>query len=174
MTMDGAPHNFQLLEPPSPEALVPDSPIETWMISAAVAALVLLALLAFLFLRKKNQTSVDPSAVRNAARVEAIAALDAIPTSCSSREAAVRCSLIIRKYLSIAAGDPALFETHEEYLSRHEALKNFTPEARSTAHQGFTRLAGLKYAASPPELALEVLLTGSRNLLETLHQGFRA
>ena len=75
MTMDGAPHNFQLLEPPSPEALVPDSPIETWMISAAVAALVLLALLAFLFLRKKNQTSVDPSAVRNAARVEATQSL---------------------------------------------------------------------------------------------------
>ena len=76
--MDGAPHNFQLLEPPSPEALVPDSPIEPWMISATIAALLLLALMTFLFLRRKNQTSVDPSAARNAAHAEAIAALDAI------------------------------------------------------------------------------------------------
>lgn len=172
--MEGAPHNFQLLEPPSPEALVPDSRVETWMVVVAVAALVLLGILVTWMVRKKKKASIDPSAARNAARTEAIAALEAIPTSCSTREAAVRCSLIIRKYLSIAAGDPALFETHEEYLSRHEALKNFTPEARSTAQQGFTRLAGLKYAATTPDTALDVLIAGSRRLLETLHQGFLA
>jgi hypothetical protein len=172
--MDGAPHNFQLLEPSSPEALVPDSRVETWMIVVPVAVVFILALVTFLILRKKKSAPVDASVARNAARAEAIAALDAIPTSCSTREVAVRCSLIIRKYLSIAAADPALFETHEEYLSRHEALKNFTPEARSTAQQGFTRLAGWKYAETAPDVAFDVLIAGSRKLLETLHQGFMA
>ena len=172
--MEGAPHNFQLLEAPSPEALVPDSRVETWMIVAALAAFVLLAMLLFWIIRKKKNTAADPAAVRNIAYKEAVAALDAISATASTRDAAVRSSLITRKYLSTAAGDPALFETHEEYVSRHEALKNFTAEARSAAESGFTRLAALKYSAEVPEVAANHVVSESRTLLETLHSGFRA
>jgi len=41
----------------------------------------------------------------------------------------VLASLILREYLSSAAGDPALFETHEEFISRHDALQSLTPDA---------------------------------------------
>ena len=57
-----------------------------------------------------------------AAFAEACAAMAAISTA-DVRDAAVLSSLILRKYLATAAGDPALFETHEEFVARHDALQ---------------------------------------------------
>ncbi|MES2658906.1 MAG: hypothetical protein V4689_09820 [Verrucomicrobiota bacterium] len=169
--MNGAPRNFELLEPPSPEALVPDSRMEPWIIVAA--AVLVLGLLAILLFRKKKSPAAVLTEAREAAHKEAVAALDAI-SSTGTRDVAVQCSLIVRKYLSAAAADPALFETHEEYISRHEALKNFTEDARTAAGNGFTRLAALKYAADVPDVTADEVITESRALLETLHHGFRA
>ncbi len=169
--MKGAPDNFELLEPPSPDALIPDSRVETWMI--VVAALVMLGLLALFLFRRKKAAVSDPLAVRAAAHAEALAALGSIPAS-HTRDVAVQCSLIVRKYLSTAAADPALFETQEETLARHEALAGFTEEARAAAGAGFSRLAALKYAAEVPDVATGEVIAESRALLETLHGGFRA
>lgn len=83
-------------------------------------------------------------------------------------------SLILRKYLSAAANDPALFETHEEFISRHDSLQALKPEARAAAEAGFTRLASLKYAPEIQEDAPAQVIADSRALLETLHQGFAA
>lgn len=163
--------SFELLEPSPPGALVPDSWVEPWMIAAAVALLVVA--LAVLILKRKKPAPINPLATRRAAYAEATAALekiDAVP----ARDAAVRASLILRKYISVAAGDPALFETHEETISRHDALKNFSEEARATATHGFARLASLKYAAEIPNAAASEVVAESRALLETLHHGFRA
>jgi hypothetical protein len=163
--------SFELLEPSPPEALVPDSWVEPWTIAAAVALLVVV--LVVLIFKRKKAAPLDPLAMRRAAYAEATAALgeiDAVP----ARDAAVRSSLILRKYLSVAAGDPALFETHEETISRHDALKDFSEEARATAGQGFARLASLKYAAEIPDAAASEIVAESRALLETLHHGFRA
>ena len=172
--MDGAPHNFQLLEPPSPEALVPDSLLETWMVVVAAAVIILLVILIIWLLKRRKNAAIDPFAARNAAYKEAVAALDAMKPDTTTRDAAVRCSLITRKYLSTAAGDPALFETHEEYISRHEALKSFSEQARTAAQKDFSRLAALKYSAEIPDAAAGDVISESRNLLETLHQGLQA
>lgn len=163
--------SFELLEPSPPEALVPDTWLESWMI--AVAIVLVLVVLAFLICKKKRSAPLDPLAIRQAAHAEAVAALENI-TAGTARDAAIRSSLILRKYLSAAAGDPALFETHEETISRHDALKDFSEEARAAAGRGFTRLASLKYAAEVPDAAASEVAAGSRALLETLHHGFRA
>ena len=163
--------NFELLEPASPEALVPDSWLEPWMI--LVAVLLALALLAVVILKKKKVARLDPLAVRQAAHAAAAAALDKIG-AVPAREAAVQSSLILRRYLSVVAGDPALFETHEEYVSRHEALKAFSEDARGSASLGFARLAAMKYAAETPDMATEQVISGSQTLLEILHHGIRA
>lgn len=162
---------FELMEPTSPEALVPDSWVEPWMIP--VFAIVVLTLLAFLFFRKKKPAPVDPMAARKAAYAEASTALTAVHST-QARDAAVQCSLILRKYLSVAVADPALYETHEETLARHEALKEFSDEARHAAETGFTRLASMKYAADQPDIAAADVISESLALLETLHHGFRA
>lgn len=163
--------NFQLLEPRSPESLVPDSFVEPWMI--VVAVLFLLALLAVFFCRRKSQPTVDPIAIRRAAYSEAASALSRIQSG-QARDAAIQSSLILRKFLSVAASDPALFETHEETISRHEAFKAFSEEARQSTTRGFTRLASLKYAADLPDVSASEVMAESRALLETLHHGFQA
>lgn len=163
--------SFELLEPSPPEVLLPDSWVEPWMITAAVALLVVA--LAVLILKRKKAAPLDPLAMRRTAYAEATAALGEID-AIQARDAAVRSSLILRKYLSVAAGDPALFETHEETISRHDVLKDFSEDARAAAGQGFARLASLKYAAEIPDAAASEVVAGSRALLETLHHGFRA
>ena len=162
---------FELLEPASPETLVPDSWLEPWMI--AVAVLLVLALLAVWFFKKKKVAPADPRAIRQAAHAEAAAALARIG-AVPAREAAVQSSLILRRYLSVVAGDPALFETHEEYISRHDALKDFSDDARGSAGLGFARLAAIKYAPETPAMATDQVIAGSHTLLEILHQGLRA
>lgn len=163
--------SFELMEPPSPEALVPSSWVEPWMI--AVAVLVVLAVLTVLLFRKKKSAPVNPQAVRDAAHAEAVGALAQIDST-NARDTAIQASLILRKYLSLAAGDPALFETHEETLSRHEAFNGFSDGARQAAGSGFSRLASLKYSPTLPDVAPSTVITESKALLEILHHGFKA
>ena len=170
--MNEKPGTFELLEPAAPESLIPASPVEPWMIVLAVLVVLAGVVLAY-FLMRKRAVAPDPRFLRQAAREEAVAALQSIGPV-PPREAAVLSSLILRKYLSVAAGDPALFETHEEYVSRHEALKDFSEEARGSAGLGFARLASMKYAADSPDLPTPAVIDGSRALLEVLHRGFRA
>lgn len=162
---------FVLLEPASPESLIPDAWIEPWMVSLG---LIFIAAVAAIFIfRMRNKSASDPSSARSQARATAAAALDQIDSS-HPRDTAVQSSLILRKYLSTAAGDPALFETHEETLARHEAFKGFSAEARAAAARGFSALAALKYAPDAPEIEPVDVIRDSRDLLETLHQGFQA
>jgi hypothetical protein len=163
-------NRFKLLEPTSPEALVPDSWVEPWMIALTVC--ILLVIIALLLLRKKKTPKVDPQAARLAAHAEAVAALASVQCQ-SPRDTAIQSSLILRKYLVAAANDPALFETHEEYVARHEALKNFSEESRKAAGIGFTRLSSLKYAADVPTADAREVIKDSQALLETLHLGFQ-
>ncbi len=163
--------SFELMEPVHPEALVPDSQVEPWMLPSAVALLLVLALCLIFWKRKK--LTPDPHALRNAAYLDAVTSLDKINVT-QGRDAAVLTSLILRKYLSSAANDPALFETHEEFISRHDGLKAFTPDARQAAEAAFARLASLKYAASVPDTAPLLVVDECRLLLETLHHGFAA
>jgi LPXTG-motif cell wall-anchored protein len=163
--------NFELYEPSSPEALVPDSWIEPWMM--VTLAILLLAAAAFFIFRKKKHTPFNPLAARKAAFEEALAGLELIHAP-TTQESSVQSSLVLRKYLSVTARDPALFETHEEFISRRDSLGILTDDARLATEAGFARLATTKYAReSPVEDPLEIVRE-SRILLETLNQGFRA
>ncbi|GAA5115878.1 hypothetical protein JIN84_19850 [Luteolibacter yonseiensis] len=160
--------SFELKEPTSPEALVPASWVEPWMVASFV--LLLLAVLAFFTFKKKRPSVPDMSAANRAAHAEAVAALagigDVVP-----RVAAVQCSLILRRYLSVVAGDPALFETHEEYVSRHESLKRFTEDARNAAKPALARLAAIKYSPAVAGTDTPQVVAESQALLEILNQG---
>jgi hypothetical protein len=167
--MPDKPTSFELLEPRSPESLVPDPWLEPWMMLGAFLLLIV-GLFVLLFFKKKPTAPLDEKAIRSLAHAEAAEALGKIK-DLSPRETAVRCSLVLRRYLSIVARDPALFETHEEYISRHEALKDFTEEARQATTAGFSRLAAMKYSSAAPETDAGQLIIESQQLLETLHHG---
>jgi hypothetical protein len=90
----------------------------------------------------------------------------------NGREAATVSSLVLRRYLSTVTGDPTLFETHEEFVSRHDALKSLPEPVRVAAVEGFDRLASLKYAREPGREEPAPVIQSSRALLETLHHAF--
>ena len=169
--MDGPTHALQVMEPASPEALLPDASWWPWL--AAAAAIAVLGWLAILVIRKNQRPVATPRAMRNAAFGEAVRALAAATTR-DARDAAVQASLIVRQYLAAAAGDPALYQTHEEFIARHDALQGVTAATRAAAQAGFSRLAALKYAPDVPAVAAAEVLAESRALLETLHHGFTA
>ena len=161
--------NLQLQEPLSPESLVPAMDL-TWLwIGLAILALIIV--LAILLRKKRGATAPDPKAARLAAYRKATKAFDDLKAP-SAREAAVQSSLILRRFLADAAGDPSLFETHEEFISRQDALRALSPEARDACAQGFNQLARLKYAPRVPAEDPVTVVTESRALLETLNKGF--
>lgn len=170
--MDESLQSLELREPTSPENLIPATSYTPWIISGAILLIVLLA--AYIILRRKITTAApDLAALRRAAYLDAGTELEKISTAVP-REAAVQCSLIIRRYLARAAGDPALFETHEEFITRRDSLSALSPAAREACSSGFTRLAALKYAPEPPHAEPAAIVAESRALLETLHHGFQA
>ena len=172
---------LRMHEPPAPEALLPASPHPALWAAAALTIL-LLALLAWFATRPKTKAP-NLAAERRAARDRAAAGLQALAQAApppDARQAAVRASLELRRYLAVASGDPALFETHEEFITRQDSLACLDEAARAACSTGFARLAKLKYAPLETSAAGETLPTPTLlaedclSLLDTLHAGFRA
>jgi hypothetical protein len=163
---------LELLDAASPESLLPDHGLWPWW-AGAVPLAVAIAVALYLVFRKRKAAAKDPRKVREAAFREAVAALPDIQTD-DPRDAAVQCSLVLRKFLSVAAADPALFETHEEFIARQDALLALSENARAAAGSGFSRLAALKYGPEIPGTPAADVIAESRGLLETLHHGFTA
>jgi hypothetical protein len=170
--MNSESTTLELRDAAIPDALMPGYGLEWWWLVAGIFALAVLLVVVMLRIRGKAQA---PAAAmqREAAYREAMAAL-AGTAPADARAAAVLSSLAVRKYLSVAAADPALFETHEEFIARHDALNAFKPEARAAAESGFSRLAALKYAPQQPAATSANVIAESRTLLQTLHHGFAA
>lgn len=170
--MNETPTVLELMEPASPEALVPDYGLWPWFLAALVGIVLLTAVL--LLIRKwRKPTTESPAALREAAFRDALAALNDI-SAAPARATAVQASLILRKYLATAAADPALYETHEEFISRQDSLQALHSDARTAAETGFSRLALLKYAPDIPDEEPAAIRDESRTLLKTLHHGFAA
>ncbi len=163
---------MELRDAPLPDGLIPSFGMWPWWLGSIIAAV--LALVIWLLLRRRAPTAMDPLKSRARAYAEADAALAAPDPAAGARDAAVQASLILRKYLSLAASDPALFETHEEFIARHDALTALTPPARTAAATGFARLAALKYGPEEPSADPAAIRADARALLKTLHHGFAA
>jgi hypothetical protein len=168
--MPDSPTSLDFAEPPSPEALLPSYGLLPWWVAAEVAVI---AIIVLMLMKRRKMVALDPSAARRAALQDALTALKETRAD-NAREAAVQASLILRRYLATAAGDPALFETHEEFISRHDALQALTPDARNATGTTFSKLATLKYAPELPQSDPSTVLSESTILLETIHGGFTA
>ena len=170
--MDPAQEDLRFVEPSSTEGLMPN-PL-TWEVWALIGGGVFLLLLAlWLFLRRRAMQPSSPVDIRKKAHDEALAAL----ASCPDHErtpAATECSLILRRYLAALTQDPALFETHEEWISRHDSMEDLSEALRGRTHELFTQLAHWKYAPADHGDEPTVVIDRSRDLLEALNQEFAA
>ncbi len=167
--MDSTTTSLELRPPPVPDALLPKQTFPPWAIAMIVTGVLLLGfVLVKLFTRKKF---ITPATLRQRAYLEALRTMEAAQAA-NGREAATVSSLVLRRYLSTVTGDPTLFETHEEFVSRHGALASLPEPARVAAVEGFDRLASLKYAREPGSEEPLPVIQSSRALLETLHHAF--
>lgn len=130
----------RLIEPPSPDGLMPVSWWSWWPVAALVLAF---AVLGFWWWRRKARPASGPDAPR--AHAKALAALSCCPTD-DLPGTATRLSLILRRYLAEVTGDPALYETHEELVARSNALGSLGEEVRRHTRELFDQLARIKYA----------------------------
>jgi hypothetical protein len=135
--------SLELAEPRDAIDLVPtwDPPI--WWIFAAIAVIAAIVLLVVLLLRKKPV--VDATKEKREAYLEAKAAFSA-GEGTDPRESAIRVSMILRRYLARSMNEPALFETHEEFIARHDGLQSLPEDVRTEAGAFFSKLAAVKYA----------------------------
>lgn len=169
--MPESPTSLEWIDPAPPESLLPDSCIpHSWLLAAALIAAAFLAVLVILW-KNHRKIRFDPAKRRLDAYQEASCALAALQVQ-DIRDAAVQCSLILRRYLSLACDDPSLFETHEEFIARHQSLGSLGEKERSMAKQGFERLVSLKYTRTPQDENIGEITREAEVLLETLHNGF--
>ncbi len=147
---------LDLRDIPDVRSLLPSPTIPTWV--WIVAACLLIVALVFWKFRKKRSSTHSPT---DLAYQEACAALQTATISSTS--------LIFRRYLAAVCGDSSIFETHEEFLARHDAL-DFIPEPfREEMNQFFDLLARSKYAPKSAPIDVIPIKNQARSLIDRIH-----
>ena len=150
------------------EPLLPDPGMPPWAwVAIGLGVVALIGLVIFLR-RSKTAGPVDPRLAYEAAYARAQQELESVPAG-GMQEAATRVSVVLRRYLAAVCGDPALFETHEEFIARHHALAGYPEDLRKVTAEGFSHLARLKYGREAPGDPV-ALFSAARQLLDKLHQ----
>ena len=120
-------------------------PVWVWVVGTlAVLAVILLAL--FLLRRPKPASATIEEIYQNSRKeLESLRGhLDKRPLAAVATGA----SLAMRRYLAACLTEPALYETHEEFLLRDDALAKLPSGSREHLNPLLTHLAELKYGPS--------------------------
>lgn len=127
-------------------------------------ALILVGVALWLVLRRRRRTVVQPPSPRELAERALDTLADELPPL---RESSLRLSMILRGFLTGQTQDPALFETHEEFSRRMDALSTVPRNCQVATRDLLERLAELKYAgnnAHEPQL-VRTLIDQARSLI---------
>lgn len=157
--------SLELKDIPDVSPLIP-SPGWPWWVWVLVGVGVLILLLMIRLSRKKQDTLPN---IRLRAFREALASLEKMPAIASPVALATGLSLTLRHYLAAAFQEPSLFETHEEFMARHNALATLPQSVRENIGSYFQLLARYKYAPVEGEVDLKPLIPQANELLHILH-----
>lgn len=166
--MDEIVKSLELAESRDAIELVPTWEPQLWWFIAGAVVIATIVVLLIVLLRKKPK--VDLLKKKREAYQEAMAAFGA-GESGDARKNAIQVSMILRRYLAKSMNEPALFETHEEFVARHDGLKDLPEDVRSEVELFFSKLAAIKYA--PDDIAtVEMLGTHAEGaaILERIHR----
>ena len=138
---------FGLHDIPDPDPLLPGValPWWIWVLPGALLAGAVWTLIQFL-----SRHAAVPSSSDNCFRdsCEALEQFRPVLGELSIAEVATQTSLILRHYLALALEEPALYETHEEFLLRSDALQKLPRGARERLAPLLSELAAAKYGPS--------------------------
>jgi len=160
------PDAFTLREPIPAAPYLPHPGPPWWIWALAALGVIAVATVIIVLVHRKKHRSSDPDPEE--ARRRALAALAGIDASAPPGTVATTVSLLLRRFLAEAFGDPALFETHEEFVSRRHALADLPADQRDTLTRLFATLTKLKYSPVPPDTDTAPLLDNAKHLLTTL------
>lgn len=155
------------LRPPVPAGpFLPAAAAPWWLwVLVALAAAVLGWLVVVLVATRRSRRRAGPDL--ETLRRRARAALAAVDPAGPAAGVAAAVSLVVRRFLAEALGDPVLFETHEEFLARAHALARLPDDQRAAVNRHFAALARMKYVPSEPA-DTAALITDARTLLDQL------
>jgi len=91
------------------------------------------------------------------------------------RECSLRISMALRRFLTGRTQDPALFETHEEFSQRMDALSSIPKSCQHDTRLLLEKLAGFKYAGqqqNDPALSLSLTMQ-ARDLINRISEAQR-
>lgn len=167
MMVNEADAKLELVENRDAIELVPTWEPQWWWVAVAVVALFGIVLLVS-FVRRKAIVE-DPRKIEREAYRRARSDLAELGGG-DDCDYPVEISIILRRYLADSLGEPALFQTHEEFIARHNALANYQEDFKETIQKFFSRLAQMKYGQEPVEEENTIQLKGeSVELLERMH-----
>ncbi|MFD2257210.1 hypothetical protein ACFSSA_11030 [Luteolibacter algae] len=144
---------LKLVEDRQALELVPTWEAQGWWYLAGAAIIVLIISL-FIYSRR-NKNFQDPDKEKREAYKTAQSDFAELGEM-DPRGMAVGVSLILRGYLARTVKEPALFETHEEFIGRHDSLAELPDDVREETSEFFSKLAELKYGPgkeADPDLA---------------------
>lgn len=168
--MDNDAFQLRELVPPDSLVLEPGWPWWAWVLLSCVAILLIYGII-----RLTSQKGRPPQIPRIDYRGAYQRAIEEIESSANLplHESATRISGAIRLYLATVCHDSSLFETHEEFLGRHQALQDFPESVREQVSTTLCQLAALKYD-QPRSQAAPSLGQQSRAVIDQLHQSIPA
>jgi hypothetical protein len=168
--MEETQQPLNLPDIPDVNHLLPSPGIPWWV---WVIVLVVLAVGFWLFrMARTRQTS--PEAIAEKAYRQALASLEQSRSLPTILEQATATSLTLRSYFAQSLQDPSLFETHEEFMARHNALATLPEQTRGEIAGFFATLARYKYAPNESTAAKPQLVEDATTALHHWHQSARA
>lgn len=128
----------------APEQFLADGGYAVWAWGGVLLAL-LTAVGVLWWVRRRGRAAVPEPTPLEIAQAQLRELEEALPPL---RECGLRVSLVLRRYLQGTVQDPALYETHEEFSRRMDALGAVPEECRYAMRELLERLVDLKYAGN--------------------------
>lgn len=146
------------------EALEPGT-LSPWLLWGSIVGIILIAgILVLLILKKRKQARPAPTAEEIA--LQRLAELK--EQQPNLRTCSLELSMILREYLTGKTEDPALFETHEEFSRRLDALSAIPRECQYATRMLLEKFAELKYAGrqdNAPQVVAELITETQETIL---------
>ena len=136
-----------LYDIPDPDALLPGIAVAWWGWLSLGILLTAATCLLIRFL-PRHSAPVSPSDTFFRDSCETLETFRPLLTKLTLAEIATETSFVLRHYLVLTLSEPALYQTHEEFLLRSDALQNLPGGARDRLAPLLSELASAKYGPS--------------------------
>jgi len=163
--MEESSPSLELRDIPDVAPLLPHAWWPWWVWLSIAGTLLLL----WWLIRHLRQRQPSQASLRLKAYEEAMQTLEAAKSLADPVSRSTALSLALRRYLAVAFSDPALYETHEELLARHEAFGALPDTLRHALAEHFSTLCRYKYAPCEEVVDLSLLIPQATTLLQQIH-----